>query len=346
MRNGIARWGLLSVPVLACACAGSGVTAVGALGTTGQKIGGGASSLDIDPALCNDIDLIAKIAGSPAPNPPLACDKRPAEVQQWVRIATALSAYATALSSIAQSKDPTVDTQVNAALAAATQAKWASLSSSTDKSIATLADLISGFLLKGYRESELSDQIKRIDAPIQAVTAGLDGEIGLQLANISQVESAIDGVSTFLATAAAAAPSPPGASSAAAPSAPAGPAPSPAAGHGAAPLDPRVKQLQSDVQQLQSKVADLSQTVSTHSALTADQAILINKLAIAGATSLQQMRAGLEQARSALTAFKASVDAFAAAHKKIADASGNLDSADLLADVLAAIQAAAKAANP
>ncbi len=82
--------------------------------------------------------------------------------------------------------------QLDAALAAASAAKWTDLTHDANGAIAEFANTVTGVLSAEYRAGVLDKTIKDVDPSLQKVIKALDGEISLQFDQIDKLKDGVD----------------------------------------------------------------------------------------------------------------------------------------------------------
>lgn len=164
--------------------------AVEATGTLGQKIDGSVE-LGSPAELCRARHALNHLPVDP-------CKEFEAVGSRWNDVADAMVAYATQLSALAARDDVDAEDQVSAALAAASQAKWGTLTSDQNGEIASFAKAVVTALSVTYRAGVLDDVVKQTNQPLQGVGKLLADEADLRIHEIDSLSKTTADVSGAL----------------------------------------------------------------------------------------------------------------------------------------------------
>jgi hypothetical protein len=314
---------------------GADFKAVKAAGVAGQRIDGTvafASAAEV----CYELRALG---AKPADD----CAVLQTQGASWDKIASAMAAYAAKLGALAGQDDPSVTDQVNAALGAASKAKWTSLTTDQNKAIADFANAVVALLSTEYRAGVLDDVIRNTDKHVHDVSVMLETEIDKRTADIDSLTTLATQVGSFEQT------TPRPVAFAPPPSPPPAPTPPPVPTSG---------------QKLGSKVAPKAATAPvappgehgeafeawTKDSMkkvegwTGDEAAFDKLAGQASGASLAMMVQDLAAKKHAYVQLKASIEGFRAAHETLAKNVGHLDNAgQVLPQVVQVIQSAVAA---
>jgi hypothetical protein len=325
---------LIAAAVPAIAGCGADFKAVKAAGVAGQKIDGTvafASAAEV----CYELRALG---AKPADD----CAALQTQGASWDKIASAMAAYAAKLGALAGQDDPSVTDQVNAALGAASKAKWTSLTTDQNKAVAEFANAVVALLSTEYRAGVLDGVIRDTDKHVQDVSVMLETEIDKRTADIDSLTTLAAQVGFFEQT------TPRPVAFAPPPSPPPAPAPAPVPTSG---------------QKLASKVAPKAAAAPVapsgeHEAFeawtkdgfkklegwTGDEAAFDKIAGQASGASLAMMVQDLAAKKHAYIQLKASIEGFRAAHSTLAKNVGHLDNVgQVLPQVVQVIQSAVAA---